>query len=205
MRADIDCNPEAAVRRPVHRRHPRLPLDAAGWRMATWASAFVLLTALGAHIDAPMRPVSMSMQSLGVLAAGAFLGPRWGAAAMLAYLAAGAASLPVFAGGAAGWEHLTGPSAGYLVAFVPAAALAGFAARRGWMDRAGPALLTGLAGHALILGLGTGWLALSIGWTAAADGGLWPFLPGAAAKSALLAALTVAGGRWIARRRDLKI
>lgn len=188
-----------------HRRRPRLPLDASGWRMAAWALGFVLLTAAGAHVDAPMRPVSMSMQSLGVLAAGAFLGPRWGMIAMVVYLAAGAAGLPVFAGGAAGWERLTGPTAGYLTAFVPAAALAGLAARRGWMDRAGPALLTGLAGHALILALGTGWLALSIGWAAAAEGGLWPFLPGAAAKSALLAAIAVAGGRWIARRRDLKI
>ena len=139
-----------------------------------------------------MHTVPMSLQSLAVLAAGALLGPVWGTVAVLTYLAAGALGLPVFAGGEAGIDRFLGPTAGYLVAFPFSAALVGEATRRSWMARPASALLVGIAGHAVLLGLGTAWLARSMGTPEAVAAGLTPFIVGAIVKSGVLAVLTVA-------------
>ena len=157
---------------------------------------FAALMALGAQVDVPMAPVPMSLQSLAVVLAGALLGPWRGMAGALLYLAAGAAGLPVFAGAAGGIEHLSGATGGYLAAFPLAAGLVGLAATQGWTRRPGGGFPVMLAGHAVILGLGAGWLAMRIGLGAAVSGGLTPFLFGAAVKSAV-AALIV----WLAERR----
>jgi biotin transport system substrate-specific component len=150
----------------------------------------VLVVALAARVELPMVPVPMSLQTLAVLLAGAWLGPGRGALALALYLAAGAAGLPAFAGGAAGPAHLLGPTAGYLGGFVAAAALVGWAARRGVTARFGGAVAAGLVGHGLVLGLGTAVLVGFVdGPAAAATAGLWPFLPGALAKSLAFAAI----------------
>lgn len=75
-------------------------------------------------------PVPVTLQTFGVLLAGAVLGMRRGFLAVLLYLAVGAAGLPVFSGGAAGLAVFSGPSVGYLVGFPLAAALCGFIVER---------------------------------------------------------------------------
>ena len=148
--------------------------------------AFVALMAAGAQINVPMAPVPMTMQTFAVPLAGAVLGPLWGGGAVLAYLALAALGLPILSDGSGGIEPFAGSTAGYLVAFPLAAALAGVAARRDWLRPAvrGVAVLAGL--HALILGLGTAWLATRIGLGDALTYGLTPFLIGAAVKSVLV-------------------
>jgi biotin transport system substrate-specific component len=155
--------------------------------------AFVGLIALGARVDVavPGSPVPQSLQTLAVLAAGLALGPRWGLAAGLLYLAAGALGLPVFAGEASGLSTLSGPTAGYLVGFPIAALLVGAGSRA---LAASPVwrtmlliLALGLAGHLVILALGWAGLALRIGATGALSAGVTPFLWGMAIKSAALA------------------
>lgn len=155
--------------------------------------AFVGLIALGArvYVAVPGSPVPQSLQTLAVLAAGLALGPRWGLAAGLLYLAAGALGLPVFAGGASGPGALTGPTAGYLVAFPLAALLVGAGSRT---LSPGPvwrtilsALGLALAGHLVILVLGWAGLALRIGASEALSAGVTPFLWGMVVKSAALA------------------
>jgi biotin transport system substrate-specific component len=149
-----------------------------------------LVVALAARVEAPMVPVPMSLQTLAVLLVGAWLGPGRGVLALALYLAAGAAGLPAFAGGAAGPAHLLGPTAGYLAGFVAAAAVAGLAVRRGLTLRFPGAVATGLVAHLLVLGLGTAVLARFVdGAAVAATAGLWPFLPGALAKSLAFAVL----------------
>ena len=150
------------------------------------AAAFVGLMAICAQITVPMAPVPMTMQTFAILLAGAVLGPIWGAGAVLIYLALAALGLPILSDGAHGLEPFTGATAGYIVAFPIAAALAGWAAERGWFKPAprGLAILCGL--HLLILTLGTAWLATSIGLTDALNYGLTPFLFGMAVKSVLV-------------------
>jgi len=146
----------------------------------------------------PPGPVPVTLQSLAVLLAGSFLGPRRGGLAVLLYLAAGAAGLPVFAGGQGGWQRFTGPTGGYLLGFLPAAWLTGWLALRASDRTYGAALAALLAGHGIIFLFGVSLLSRFSGGYNATVNGLVPFLPGAAIKSMLGALLMVA---W--RRRPL--
>ncbi len=74
--------------------------------------------------------VPITLQTFGVMLAGAVLGARRGLLAVLLYLAVGAIGLPVFSGGAAGLAPFAGPTVGYLVAFPLAACLTGFIVER---------------------------------------------------------------------------
>ena len=75
----------------------------------------------------------------------------------------GLAGLPVFAGAVAGPLYMAGPTGGFLVGFLVAAALIGFAADRRW-DRSWIMLLASLSlGHAVVFAFGFVWLAKLIG------------------------------------------
>lgn len=71
-------------------------------------------------------PVPITLQSCGVMLAGAVLGGRRGAAAVLVFLALVALGLPLLAGGRGGLGVFAGPSAGYLVAFPVGALVTGW-------------------------------------------------------------------------------
>lgn len=161
-------------------------------RPALLALGGSLAIAASAQIQVPMQPVPMTMQSLVVLLVGVAYGPRLGAATVLLYLLEGLAGLPVFAGFRAGPAVLAGPTGGFLVGFVPAAALAGWLAARGWMRGAIGAGAGFLAGHAVLFAFGVGWLATLVGAERAMALGLLPFLPGTAVKAAIGVALLAA-------------
>ena len=95
-----------------------------------WMAAFALLTAVGAQVEIARYPVPYTLQTLFVLLAGAFLGPRNGALSMVMYLGLGAAGAPVFSSLGSGLVRLLGPTGGYLLAFPLAAAVAGLLVRR---------------------------------------------------------------------------
>ncbi len=91
------------------------------------AALFAALTGAFAYVSFPnpISPVPVSLQVLGVFLAGVFLGPVWGGASMVFYLAAGAAGAPIFAGGSAGLGPLAGYTAGFLWSYPVAAVLTG--------------------------------------------------------------------------------
>ncbi|MCS7087290.1 MAG: biotin transporter BioY, partial [Thermoflexales bacterium] len=138
----------------------------------------------------PLQPVPITGQTFGVLLAGAALGARRGALALLAYLAQGLIGLPFFAGGTSGMARLLGPTGGYLVGFVAAAALVGWLSERGWDRRFISTFAAMALGNLVIYALGAPWLAQFVGWERALSAGVLPFLPGDAIK-ALLAALAL--------------
>ena len=167
-------------------------------------SLIYLITAIAALAAAsqitfslPGTPVPQTGQTLAVLLIGALAGPVRGPAAIAGYLALGAAGLPVFADGGSGVEALTGATGGFLVGFVAAAALAGWASRQldqrlpaVWWYRL-PALASALVGcHAVILLCGWIRLAGLIRPGEAFAAGIMPFVAGALAKSLLAAAVT---------------
>lgn len=160
----------------------------------------VAAVALGARFSLPMpgSDVPQSLQSLAVVLAGAFLGRRAGAGALLAYLLLGAAGVPVFADGAAGVPHLTGPTAGYLVGFVLAAWVVGWGVDSGLARSLTVLFVTMMTAHLLVLGSGWVRLAFDLGPEAALETGVRPFLSGAVWKSVAGAAVVAA---W-QRRRD---
>lgn len=151
-----------------------------------------LAIAASAQIQVPLYPVPMTLQSLVVLLVGAAYGWRLGAATVLLYLAEGVAGMPVFAGFAAGPMALAGPTGGFLLGFVPAAALAGWLASRGWTETIWRSGAMFLAGHAVLFVGGIAWLGMLIGFDRAIAVGLLPFLPGSVVKIALGASLLAA-------------
>ncbi len=170
-----------------------------------------LAVALAAQVSLPVpgSPVPFTLQPLAVLIVGGLLGPRFGALALVGYLAMGVAGLPVFTpGGLPGAARLAGPTGGYLIAYPLAAAAVGLLARGGWrLDPSGrrPALAGVLAatvvGLALIHAGGAAQLTVITGSARAAfAAGLAPFLLADGVK-ALLASLVIR--RYIQSTRAL--
>lgn len=163
--------------------------------------AFVIMTALGAHVRIPLpfTPVPITLQTFFVHLAGATLGPTLGPVSQAAYLLVGAAGLPVFAGGASGLAYLLrGATAGYLIGFIVATAFVGWLVRR----RQDPGilwiLLSMATGSLVVYACGVSWLAwsLKLSLASAIAKGMLPFLLGDVLKTCAAAGLF-----WSYRRR----
>lgn len=74
--------------------------------------------------------VPITAQSMGVMLAGAILGPRRGAGAMAIFVVLVALGLPLLAGGRGGLGVFAGPSGGFVVGFIVGAWLTGLLATR---------------------------------------------------------------------------
>ena len=158
------------------------------------AALFAALVGAFAYVTFPnpVSPVSVTLQVLGVFLAGIYLGPVWGAASLVLYLAAGALGAPVFQGGSAGVGQLVGQSAGYLWSYPLAAAVVGAVVHRGValrdLDTVGLPSLVGamIAGIVVIYALGVAGLALALalGPVEAVAVGAVAFLPAEALKIA---------------------
>lgn len=143
---------------------------------------------LAAHVSVPMLPVPMTLQTLAVLAVGAALGARLGAASLALYAAEGAAGLPVFTPTADGYPGITGPTGGYIIGFILAAVVVGWLAERGW-DRSVPKMIVAaLAGAAVLYIPGLLWLSGFVGgFGKAVEYGLAPFWMGDSIKAVIAA------------------
>lgn len=164
-----------------------------------FAGAATVAAAAQFHFTVPGTGIPQTGQTLAVLAVGGLCGAWRGGAAVLAYLLGGALGLPLFADGGSGLAALTGPTGGFLLGFVPAAVVAGRAGGavlrlEHWTSQLLMLSATMLAAHGVILLCGWGRLALLIGYLAAWQTGVEPFLPGALMKS-VSAAIVVACGR----------
>jgi biotin transport system substrate-specific component len=158
--------------------------------------AGTLFVAICAHIEVPLYPVPITMQTFAVLVVGMVYGSRLGAATLALYLVEGVSGVPVFATGGA-----LGPTFGYIVGFVLAAGIVGWLAERGW-DR--NALRTGVAmllGNIAIYVPGLAVLAGFVGAAKVLEYGLTPFLIGDALKLLLAACLLPLAWQMIGRRR----
>src|SRR5687768_13900360 len=162
-------------------------------------AAGALFLALTAQISVPLpfSEVPLTGQTLGVLLLGALYGPRRGVVTVVAYLAEGAVGLPVFALGRSGLAVLLGPTGGFLIGFVPAAFIAGFA---GGSRRAAVRLGILLFATLVVYGFGVPWLAATRAMPvlAALVAGMLPFVPGDVIKAGLAAGVTPAGSRLLA-------
>jgi len=177
----------------------------AGPGRATLALRGIVLTILGAclltlsaKVIVP-GPINTTLQALCVLALGATLGLRLSVAAVALYIAEGAMGLPVFTNTPplmAGLPYLMGPTGGFLAGFVVAAAMVGFAADRGLINRPLRFALVLVAADAAMMACGWAWLALfaqfasgatGIGFAKAFAVGVQPFMLAETLKVALAA------------------
>jgi biotin transport system substrate-specific component len=169
-------------------------------------AGFSLIIAASAQVSIPLpfTPVPVTLQTFAVVVAGALLGSRRGAAAVLAYLAEGFAGLPVFSLGRAGIAHLLGPTGGYLVGFVAAAWLVGLLVERRFASTLFGALFVLVAGHLVPYATGVAWLSMSLGLQRALLLGFVPFLVGDAFKVAASVGVLTAANIIGANVRDAK-
>ncbi|MCV9938324.1 biotin transporter BioY [Boseaceae bacterium BT-24-1] len=157
-------------------------------RSLALASAGSMLISAAAQISVPLMPVPMTLQTYAVLLLGATLGWRIAGLSALLYLIEAALGLPVLANGTSGLLRLIGPTGGYLLAFPIAAMAVGLAVQRsGGINRLWVFFVM-MAAHAVILAMGTTWLATALGWEKAVAVGTTPFLLGSVVKSALVVA-----------------
>lgn len=135
-----------------------------------------ILPAINVSVFAPI-----TLQTFGVLLAGAVLGARRGAMAVVLWIGVGAAGLPVFANGKSGLPVLSGPTGGYIIGMVVGAAVIGAVAtalaRRSGTPGTAALFTGGLLAVVLIHAAGIIGLHLraDLGWTAAAtvDAAFW--------------------------------
>ncbi|MFE7630400.1 biotin transporter BioY [Kocuria sp. NPDC057446] len=162
-----------------------------------------LIAALGLvpPITVGIIPVPITLQTLGVMLAGALLGPVRGMLSVVVLHALVLAGLPLLAGGRGGLGVFLGPTGGYLVGWIPAALVIGalvqyWALRRtGRTARFAAVLLSVVLGGILVI------YAFGVPWTAVVTGlplstsalGSLVFIPGDLLKAvvATLAAINV--------------
>ena len=184
-------------------------VDAYATPIKVAATVFVAaLTAAASQISVPLpfTPVPFTLQPMIVLLGGVVLGPRFGMASQLVYLAAGVAGLPVFAFSPElpqGAARLLGPTGGYLMAYPFAAFVAGMLATRGFDRRYLTSVLAMAAGLAVIFAGGVTWLTL---FAPGADGrslnaalavGFYPFVIADAIKLCLAATVMPVAWRFL--------
>lgn len=97
-----------------------------------FTALFAALTAVCGFISIPVpgTPIPIVLQNMLVVLTGLMLGPVWGVAATVLFLAAGALGLPVFSGGTGGFARLMGPTGGFLYGYALATLVAGLIAQR---------------------------------------------------------------------------
>jgi biotin transport system substrate-specific component len=156
------------------------------------AAVFAALTGILTQVQIPLPYIPINLALFAVFLAGALLGPKYGALAMVVYVLLGAVGVPVFSGFSGGLHKLTGPTGGYIVGYIACAFLTGFFSRRWgfgkWNLQLALAMVTGTLacytlGTAWFMGMTGNSLWVSLGYC------VFPFLPGEAVKIALAAAL----------------
>ncbi len=155
----------------------------------------------------PFTPVPITGQTFGILLGAVLLGKNWGGISASMYVAIGAAGLPWFSGWTGGLGALTGATGGYLIGFIAASFVVGYAVDKYSLSRNLSGMLTLLffANFLIIYGFGLTHLYI---WTTVVKGssvGIWellvmgviPFVVGDAIK------LTITSGlaNWITPNR----
>jgi biotin transport system substrate-specific component len=153
-----------------------------------------LLIALSAKIQIPFWPVPMTLQTLSVMLIAALGGLRLAGLTFTLYLIEGAVGFPVFAGTperGIGLIYMMGPTGGYLLGYLLATFIVGFAADRGLRTRPFALFAVMLAAMLPVYALGVLWLSKFTGLPTAISAGALPFIAGDFIKVALTSALVL--------------
>ena len=186
---------------------PEVPVTgAAGTSSATKDTVLVavfaaMIAAMGLvpPITLGLIPVPITLQTMGVMLAGAMLGPVRGMLATLTFVALVAAGLPLLAGGRGGLGVFAGPTGGYLIGFIAGSLVIGVLykywvlSRRSKAARLVAGFLSAVIGGVLVI------YAFGIPWTAMVAGipmgtsaiGSLGFLPGDLIKAGITTAVAV--------------
>lgn len=154
-------------------------------------AALIIALGLPGQITIGSSGVPITLQSLGVMLAGALLGARKGVLSVTTVIVLGLA-LPVLAGGRTTLTSLAGPTAGFLIGWIPAVAVIGWLSMR-MLPRYRTVLGVGvnvLGGIVVLYALGIAGMVLRTDLTVwAATAANVAFLPGDLIKAVVAAAV----------------
>lgn len=161
-----------------------------------------LLIAVAGQVKVPMWPVPTTLQSLAIFTIAAAYGRNLAIATLLAYLAEGALGLPVFTNGGGLAYFATSATTGYLLGFVVAAGITGWASDRGLSRNPLALAAANVVGATVILVLGAVWIAFhpAFGFEKAWAWGVGPFIVTDMIKAVLAGALVPALWSLFSRR-----
>ncbi|MED4924536.1 biotin transporter BioY [Anoxybacillus geothermalis] len=144
----------------------------------TLAAMFVALMAIGANITSwvpflVVGGVPITLQTFFCVLAGAVLGRRLGAVAMIVYMLVGLAGVPVFAKLSGGLAMIFQPTFGFILSFIVAAYATGWIINRGPQPASKARFVTAaLVGMVLNYVIGTNWMYMAYKLWAEAPQGL---------------------------------
>ena len=147
-------------------------------------SGFILMFACS-QLSIPLKPVPISLQTVGIMLIGLTYNRSEGIATIIAYVLAGAIGLPVFANFNSG---LGGPTSGYLFGFI-----ATIYCMNKFKDRFGLQSFVSIVGACFVgtvitFVFGLAWLSFLIGFSGAITHGLMPFIIPGIVKAVILSA-----------------
>jgi len=137
-------------------------------------------------------PVPITAQTLGVMLAGALIGAKRGALAILLFVLLVALGLPLLAGGHGGLSVFFGPTAGFIISWPFAAFVTGWLTEKNWrrMNAVWFFVFAAIGGIGIVYLIGIPWLAMvaNLSLVDAAKGSLI-FVPGDLIKAAVAAVI----------------
>jgi len=155
----------------MERRTSLRPID------MTLAAMFVALMAIGANITSwvpflVVGGVPITLQTFFCVLAGAVLGRRLGAVAMMVYMLVGLAGVPVFAKFNGGLSMIFQPTFGFILSFIVAAYATGWVINRGPQPASKSRFVAAsLVGMAVNYAIGTNWMYMAYKlWAEAPEG-----------------------------------
>lgn len=152
----------------------------------------VVLLFAASQVEIPLKPISITLQTVAVMLIGLTYTPRRALESHLIWIGLGAIGCPMFYGFSGGMGVLVGPTAGYIAGFVVStylmATLKEKLSLNGWRND----MLLCLMGTVIIFALGLFWLSLLVGLPNAFIYGIVPFiLPGLVKAGLLCTALQI--------------
>jgi biotin transport system substrate-specific component len=162
-------------------------------------AALIAAMGLMPPISIGIIPVPITLQTLGVMLAGAILGPVRGMLSALVVVVLSLLGLPILSGGRGGLGVLVGPTGGYLVGWIPGALVVGLLVAYWAIKFSSTALRYGAVAIAAIVGGIVVIYAVGVPWTSVVTGlplrtsalGSLAFVPGDLIKAVITAGVAV--------------
>lgn len=101
---------------------------------AAMFAAIVAVMGLMPPIPLPFIPVPITLQTMGVMLAGSFLGKKLGFVSMLLLVIIVLLGVPILSGGRGGLSVLAGPTGGFFIVWPFAAFLIGYLVEKSWKN-----------------------------------------------------------------------